>query len=106
MPDAMRLSRAVLRRALLLALSCALVTAAQTKKQPPAKPFNLNTATFDQLGQLPGIGPTRAKAILRFRQKSGPFHRVEDLRAVRGISQARFEKIRPYIFVAPHPPPK
>jgi len=75
--------------------------AAHAQKQPPAKPLDLNTATLEQLQQLPGVGPNTAKAIIRFREKSGPFKRVEDLRAIHGISKARFEKIRPYITVSP-----
>jgi competence protein ComEA len=50
---------------------------------------------------LPGIGPTIAKAIVRFRAKSGPFRRVEDLLAVRGISEDKLKKLRPYITVSP-----
>jgi competence protein ComEA len=71
------------------------------KKKPPAKPLNLNAATAAQLEQLPGVGPTIAKAIVRFREKSGPFKRVEDLLAIRGITKKRLEKLRPYVFVAP-----
>jgi competence protein ComEA len=74
---------------------------AGTKKHPPAKPISLNTATFAQLQELPGVGPVTAKAILDFRAKSGPFHRVEDLLAVHGISQNKLKKLRPYLTVAP-----
>ena len=75
---------------------------ADAKKQPPARPVDLNEATLEQLKQLPGIGPGTARAIVQFRRKSGPFRRVEDLLAIPGISKARLEKIRPYIVV--HPP--
>jgi competence ComEA-like helix-hairpin-helix protein len=71
------------------------------KLPPPAKPFDLNTATFDQFHSLPGVGPVTAQRILDYRKKSGPFQRVEDLLAVRGISAARLEKIRPYVMVKP-----
>ena len=73
------------------------------KKQPPAKPLDLNAATAEQLQQLPGIGPTTAKAIVRFREKSGPFRRVEELLAIRGITKRKLEKLRPYLTVAPRP---
>ena len=82
---------------LLLFLACAATFA---QKQPPAKPLDPNTATLEQLEHLPGVGETTAKAIIRFREKSGPFKRVEDLRAIHGISKARFEKLRPYITVS------
>ena len=81
--------------------ACAAIVSAQ--KKPPAKPLDLNTATLEQLEQLPGIGPTTAKAIIEFREKGGPFQRVEDLRAIHGISKSKLEKLRPYLTVAPPP---
>lgn len=75
-------------------------------KKPPAKPIDLNSATVEELEQLPGVGPATAKAIVEFRQKSGPFRRVEDLLAVRKITKQRLEKIRPYVFVRVSPPEK
>jgi competence protein ComEA len=83
----------------------ALPAAAQTKKPPPAKPLDLNSATLEQLQTLPTIGPATAKAIVRFREKSGPFRRVEDLLAIRGFTKRRLEKIRPYVTVNPSAPP-
>jgi len=77
--------------------------AVAAQKKPPANPIDLNTATIEQLEQLPGIGPSTAKAIIQFREKSGPFKRVEDLLAIHGISKARLEKLRPYITVSPPP---
>jgi competence protein ComEA len=73
-------------------------------KQPPAKPLNLNAATADQLAQLPGIGPKTAQSIVDFRKASGPFRRVEDLLAIRGISRRKLEAIRPYVVVGPASP--
>jgi len=73
--------------------------AAEPQKKPPAEPLDLNSATVEQLQQLPGIGPATAKDIVRFREKSGPFRRVEDLLAVRRISRRTLEKIRPYVVV-------
>ncbi len=90
-----------------LLLPAALVGATHAKKQPLAKPLDLNAATIEQLEQLPGIGPTTAKAIVRFRERSGPFRRVEDLLAIRGITKKRLEKLRPYVtVVASAPRPK
>ena len=88
----------------MLALSGAFIARAQHKKQPPAEPIDLNTATAQALQQLPGVGPAMAKTIVDFRQKSGPFRRVEDLLAIRGITKQRLEKIRPYVKInAPDP---
>lgn len=71
------------------------------QKAAPSKPIDLNTATIEQLQQLPGVGPATAKAIVQFREKSGPFRRPEDLLAIHGISRSRFEKIKPYVTVSP-----
>lgn len=73
--------------------------AQKSKKEPPAEPLDLNAATVEQLQKLPGVGPTTAKAIVRFREKSGPFRRVEDLLAIRGITKARLANLRPYVMV-------
>jgi len=74
---------------------------ARAQKQPPPAPLDLNTATLQQLTQLPGVGPVTAKAILDFRVKSGPFRRVEDLLSIRGITDRRLKELRPYVTVQP-----
>ncbi len=80
-------------------------------KNPPARPIDINLASAKELQELPGVGPTTAKGIIQFRAKTGRFHRVEDLLAIRGISETKLEKMRPYITVGPPPqktsaPPK
>ena len=76
---------------------------ALAQKTPPTQPVNLNTATIAQLETLPGIGPNTAKSIVDFRNHSGPFQRVEDLLAIKGISKSKLEKLRPYVTVGPAP---
>jgi competence ComEA-like helix-hairpin-helix protein len=86
-----------------LLLLCWILLAAHAaigKNVPPAAPLDLNTAAAAQLAQVPGIGASTAKAIVRFREKSGPFERVEDLLAIRGISTRKLERIRPYVTVS------
>ena len=90
-------------RRILAVIALLAFTVAAAQKKPPSKPIDLNTATIEQLEQLPGIGPSTAKAIIRFREKSGPLKRVEDLLAIHGISKARLEKLRPYVTVTPPP---
>lgn len=83
--------------------------AAPAKKTPPANPVDVNSATAEQLAQIPGIGPGTARAIIQFREKSGPFQRVEDLLAIRGISERKLALIKPYVTVGPvktHPATK
>jgi competence ComEA-like helix-hairpin-helix protein len=82
----------------ILASSAALLA---QKKVTPAQPIDLNAATVQQLQQVPGVGPATAKAIVQVREKSGRYQRVEDLLAIHGISQGRFEKMKPYLYVNP-----
>src|SRR5229473_5849949 len=59
------------------------------KKKPPLKPVNLNTATSEELQQVPGIGPATAEKILQMRKSYGAFKSVDDLLAIRGIGKKR-----------------
>jgi competence protein ComEA len=86
---------------LLIALS---FSVAQAQKHPPAKPIDLNLANAKELQELPGVGPVTARRIIDMREKSGRFHRVEDLLAVRGISQKKLDAMRPYLTVSQTPP--
>jgi|SRR5271169_5590702 len=88
--------------AAILIVACSLAVIAQ--KTPPAHPLDLNVANVKELEQVPGIGPKTAQAIVDFRHKSGRFHRVEDLLAIKGISQRKLDKMRPYLKVTPQPP--
>lgn len=60
-----------------------------------------NTATAAQLELLPGIGPSRAAAIIESRNTMGPFRTVEDLARVHGIGPATVEGVRPYVRIRP-----
>jgi len=62
-------------------------------------PVNVNTADAATLCTLPGIGGTRANAIIEYRTNYGPFERIEDIKNVSGIGDASFEKLAPYICV-------
>jgi competence ComEA-like helix-hairpin-helix protein len=99
------MSRKILAVALNLGVLVILASAvaAFAKKVPPTHPIDLNTATVKELEQLPGVGPTTAKAIVDFRSKAGRFRRVSDLLVIRGISEAKLKKMRPYITIGPPP---
>ena len=60
---------------------------------------NLNTATIEQLEELPGIGPVLAAAILEERERRGGFTSVNELRDVRGIGEQRFADLRELVTV-------
>jgi competence protein ComEA len=64
------------------------------------EPIDLNTADVAALQTVPGIGPALAKRIVEFREKEGPFERVDDLLKIRGIGEKSLAKIRPYVTVA------
>ena len=57
--------------------------------------ININLASVVELEQLPGVGPTTAKAIVAYREKNGAFLKVEDLLKVRGIGPAKLSEILP-----------
>lgn len=56
--------------------------------------ININTATIDELMKLTGIGEAKAKSIIDYREKNGPFKIKEDLIKVSGISETIFNKIK------------
>ena len=58
---------------------------------------DINAADWPELMQLPGIGPTLAKRIVKSRQTAGPFADQDDLRRVRGVGPKTLEQIRPYL---------
>jgi len=66
--------------------------------QHPARVrVTLSTATAEELTQLPGIGPSRAEAIIQFRRQHGKFKSVDELNRVSGIGPATVERIRKYV---------
>ncbi|MER7012595.1 ComEA family DNA-binding protein [Saccharopolyspora sp. NPDC000359] len=60
---------------------------------------DLNTATEEQLDELPGIGEVTAKRIVRWRTEHGRFDSVEQLREVGGIGRSRFARLRELVRV-------
>jgi len=59
--------------------------------------LNLNTATQAELEGLPGIGQTRAKAIIAFRTSKGPIRSMEDLDRITGFGPSTIEALRPFV---------
>lgn len=57
-------------------------------------PIDVNSADAELLAELPGIGETRAQAIVDEREANGPFDSVEDLTRVSGIGAATIERFR------------
>ncbi|GLS03423.1 hypothetical protein GCM10007860_05670 [Chitiniphilus shinanonensis] len=55
---------------------------------------DINTATAQQLETLPGIGAAKAKAIVDYRSKNGPFKSTEDLTRVPGIKEGTYARLK------------
>lgn len=62
--------------------------------------LNPNRADIGHLSTVPGVSLALAEAIVRFRERHGPFRRLEDLGAVPGIDPTRLERILPYLTLA------
>ena len=101
--------RTMLSTAVLSCLLCALpsVVAAAQSKSPArtATPstsavVNINTASAADFEGLPGIGAKTAARIVEYRQKNGPFKKVEELMNVRGIGEKNFLKLKAQLTVA------
>jgi competence protein ComEA len=97
-----------------LVLGPAVAAHAQDSKRPPNAPpsassatvaapagvsglLNLNTASVEELTRLPGVGPSRAQAIVELRSKMNGFKSVEDIMRVRGIGRKTFRKLEPML---------
>jgi len=102
-----RIALSILAVASFIALQSPVATAAQSA--PPAKsaaktaaphgPININTASVADFDALPGIGAKTAALIVEYRQKNGPFKKIEDLMNVRGIGEKNFLKLKPQLTV-------
>jgi competence protein ComEA len=77
--------------------------AQKTESAKPApqalKVVNINQAGAEELLAVRGIGPSIAERIIKYRNENGPFKQVEDLGNVRGIGQAKLEKMRSQISI-------
>ena len=70
---------------------------ASSKLAPAA--LDINFASAEDLQKLPGVGPKLAQRIVAYRQKHGPFRRVEDLMAIQGMGYKKWKALQPYLRV-------
>ncbi len=69
-----------------------------------AEPVDINSATAAELSKaLSGVGASKAKAIVEYRDKNGPFKSADELKKVKGIGKATVEKNRAVIVVGGAP---
>lgn len=85
--------------ALAFALALFLSTAALAAGPSVTGVVNLNSATAEELALLPGVGPSKAAAIIRYRTEHGAFKRVDDLAEVKGFGAKALEKLRPHLAI-------
>lgn len=88
--------------AALAAVGFAAVIAAASAPPAAAAPtgvVNVNTASAPELELLPGIGESKAKAIIAHREDHGAYQQVEDLLEVKGIGDSALDRIRKLVVV-------
>ena len=69
---------------------------------------DINRAELPELMLLPGVGPTKAERIIKWRQEHGPFHALEDLHKAAGINAKELAALRNLVTLgepSPEPPP-
>lgn len=68
-----------------------------TDETTTSSKVSINNATLEQLQTLPGVGEAKAQDIINYRNSSGPFQSIEDIKNVSGIGESLFAKIKDYI---------
>lgn len=76
-----------------------IIQTVSTEKNGGNGKVNINTATQNELEDLPGIGPSIASRIIEYREQNGKFNKIEDLQNVKGIGDAKFNNIKEYVMV-------
>jgi competence protein ComEA len=86
-------------RACLLCVVVALAWPARADKSQLEGVVNLNTASADELGLIPGVGPARVRNILAYR-KAHPFRTVDELARIKGIGRKTVRRWRTHLAVS------
>ena len=74
-------------------------TKASTASTKSTEKININSATQTELETLPGIGSSTALKIINYRKENGKFKTIEEIKNVKGIGDAKYEKIKELIKV-------
>jgi len=93
-----RTLRTRLRRTAILAVAMFALAQPGFAKGPDLQgTLNLNEANVEQLVLLPGVGESRAQAIVKLRKRLGSFNNVAQLVEVKGIGPAALAKLKPFV---------
>jgi competence protein ComEA len=95
----------VVAAGLLCGLTLAPIGSAWAARDAVGARVNINTASAAELANLPGIGASKAQAIVDFRAKE-PFSKPDDLRKVKGIGDKLYESIKDQVTVGDGPATK
>ncbi len=68
-----------------------------TQRKTIEFPIDINTASYEELLEIPGIGPAKARAIIQFREQNGPFRTINDLVKVSGIGISTAQRISSFL---------
>lgn len=71
----------------------------QNTSDNKTKQVNLNTASETELTNVPGIGPSKAKDIIKFKEENGSFNSIDDLKKIKGIGDKTFEKLKSHFTI-------
>ncbi len=80
-------------------VACMFAIGSRPARAADDKLVNINTASAAELAETKGIGDAKAKAIVEYREKNGPFKSVDDLHQVKGIGEQVLAKLRPQVTV-------
>ncbi len=75
------------------------VAGASTESQNTDEKININTSDLTALDKISGVGPAIAQRIIDWRSQNGNFQTIEDIKSVKGIGDATFEKMKDMITV-------
>jgi competence protein ComEA len=65
----------------------------------PGTKININSANVDELQKIPGIGPSKANAIIKYRETNGPYKEIQELDDVPGIGPAMIGQMEPWVSI-------
>lgn len=68
-----------------------------TGNKQSSNKININTATQEQLDNLPGVGASTAQKIINYRKENGKFKKKEDLKNVSGIGDSKYNQLKDLI---------